>query len=538
MKFLRDPIKLKYVLVFGLSAVVVAVSAFNATLAFDDLYLVGYFKNLNSSLSGWSLVRHILLNLDLAPHEYRLYGLSRLIHFSLWKAFGIHAVPYAIFIVVTQIASGYGIARLLVRVGADELQAGLAWAVWVFSVFLVTFCFHYYSYEILPYQITILCALTLRYRVVSFFLGTAIALTGEAHLIASCLLLFLVAVTAESRSKQQRIVDAGVPIAAVVCAVIAHRLTWLFIVGHQSGPTRFTFAAPTTLEFLVRVRIWLGTLLPGMTDQIIELLKFSGAGSILVVVIIVAGAAAAKRSWPGGSVRPAIGIAVICVASFGVLFAHSMLTGLISPWLPRRYGYVPNTLCVMTLVIALLTPRVRAVFGIGPAVVAFSVSLSFWMLLQFVALPGVRSQDQHVWNVVKLNLTAKGPGANLLLISDAFLDVTRRPIIEDLNSVAFRPGVSEIFESAFQGYWWEAQHAIVFSAANFSAYRWENVDADHVKLFGNGVNGLPPRIVPTSSIVVLYDQRKNPYSANDPRGVTTFNHWQEFKEVIAAKGLF
>lgn len=536
MELSRHPAKTKYVLALGLSVVVVAINAFNATLTFDDLYLVGHFRDLNSSLSTWELIRYVILNLDLAPHEYRLYGVSRLIHFLLWKAFGIHAVPYAIVIVITQIASGYGIARLLVRAGADELQAGLAWAVWVFSVFLVTSCFHYYSYEILPYQITILCALTLRYRIVSFFLGTAIALTGEAHLVASCLLLFLVALTAESRSKRECIVDAVVPIAAVVCAVIVHRLTWLFIVGQQSGPGRFTFATPAASDFFARAQIWFGTLLQGMTEQIIDLLKFSGAGSILVAGVIIAGAAAAKRSWPGGSVRPAIGVAVICVASFGVLFAHSMLTGLIAPWLPRRYGYVPNTLCVMTVVLALLAPRVRALFGIGPAVSAFSVSLSFWILLQFVALPGVRSQDQHVWNVVKVNLAAKGPDANLLLISDAFLDVARKPTIDDISSVAFRPGVPEILESAFQGYWWEAQHAIVFEGAGFSAYRWENVDADHVKLFGNGVNRLPPRIVPTASIVVLYDQRKNPYSANDPRGVTTFNDWNKFKDVIAAKG--
>jgi hypothetical protein len=145
-------------------------------------------------------------------------------------------------------------------------------------------------------------------------------------------------------------------------------------------------------------------------------------------------------------------------------------------------------------------------------------------------------QDQRVWDVLTQRVAAKGPGASVIFISAYYANMMKQQQLEDTAAIAFRPGSQEILESPFLGFWWEAQYAIVVSKASFAAYRWEDVDADHVRLFGNGANGLPPRVVNKSSIVVLFDERPDPKAARDPRGVTTYDDWGKFTE--AAKRLF
>jgi len=518
----------KIAAIVALSILVLATSVFNAKLIFDDLYLMSHFARIDRTLSGWHLVEYVGLNPE-ARHEYRLYALSRLVHFGLWKLSGSNPTPDMAFIALTQVAAGYGISRLLRRAGADDWQANAAWAVWVFSAFAATSCFHYYSYLILPYQITVLCALVLRWRAASFLLGMAIALTGEAHLAASCLILLLGAL-ASDRSFRVRLIDVAVPVVAIIATIIVHRLYWQSIVL-PTDAARYRFGTVGWFEVLERTRHFARSILPGMTTQIVEVLAFSGlAAAGLAVVLVLGFALLVRKNRADGSNRIAFGLLAVAISSICVVWTLSAVTGQISPILPRRYGFVPYTLIVMTAAIFLLSPSVKAKVGAVPAMVTLSAAIAIWGLLQFVVLPSVRAQDQIVWSKVQSSLAAKGSGASVLLLSASNLKLLKQPHIRPVDSTPFRAPASDIAESAFDGFWWYSQYAIVAAGASFAAYRWEEVDSETIKLFGNEVNQLAPRVVRKSSMVVLFDMKKAP---GDPRTVTVFTDWQKFEEALA-----
>jgi len=521
----------KNTIILGLAVLAIAVSAYNATLIFDDLYLVGgHFGRIESEFTGWGSVRYIVLNLDLAPQEYRLYGLSRLLHFGLWKCFGTSPVPYAIWIVTTQILSGYGISRLLLRGGANALQADAAWTVWVFSAFAVTSCFHHYSYLILPYQITILCAVLIRWRLVSFLLGIFIALTGEVHLPAACLMLVLVA-RSPDRARKAWISDLAIPLAAIVGTVIAHRILWNMSIPYDNGVRRYNVGINGLYESFERTGAWVSTLVPGMASQIAEIVSLSGGAALFLLFGIILGASVRGRDV-GGSNRVAIALFAVAFASFTVLWALSASTGQISPILPRRYGYVPYTLCVMSVVVLLFAPGLKRVLGTAAGATVLAIVLSLWGMLQFEVLRTVRVQDKRVWDVVLRTLAAKGPSASILFVSASHLDYLKRSAIVEVNSIPFRAPSPDILESAFQGYWWESQYAVVFAHAAFSAYKWDDVDDQNIKLFGNGLNGMSSRTVNKSSVVVLFDEQRAP---GDPRRVSTYTDWERFQSAFNSR---
>lgn len=432
--------------------------------------------------------------------------------------------------------SGYGISKLLKRAGADDLQADAAWLIWVFSIFVTTNCFHHYSYTVLPYQITILCSLCLRHRWLSFLLGICIGLTGEEHLLAAPVLIGLAAMCDQDRSRLQRLIDAAVPIGSIGSTLVLHRLLWIWIL-QRSAPIdpRFTFHFDSFGAFGRLTWIWLSSLYPGAIVQVDSVTNYSGVWFSIGFAVAFA-AFATRMSRPGGSTKVVLGVACICCCSFVVLWLLSTLTGQTPPALQRRYAHVPYTLCTMTVAVALLAPGVRRIFGLAPAATVVAFSFGLWWQLQYFVLPVIRAQDDQLWERISKLTSAKAPAANILFVSASYPDVLKEPIT-NTDAAPMRPGSPEIFELAFGGFWWELQYAIDVVGATFAAYRWEEVDASHVRLFGSDVNGLPPRIVEKSSIVTVFDEGKPGLSLGDPREVSTYGDFQTFIEAAKHKGM-
>src|SRR5437016_2037167 len=117
-----------------LSAVIILVGIVNATLMYDYLYLVKFFRVSLDQSGLLHTLNTLFFNLDLGPNQYRLYGLSRVIHMVLWSIFGSNAWGYAAFICIGQVASAWGIYVLLRRFRADPIQSAVVTFAWAFSL--------------------------------------------------------------------------------------------------------------------------------------------------------------------------------------------------------------------------------------------------------------------------------------------------------------------------------------------------------------------------------------------------------------------
>lgn len=136
-------------------------------------------------------------------------------------------------------------------------------------------------------------------RLVAGVLGFMIACTGETHLIASILILILVALgTPSSRLRRRRWVDASVPATIIVATIVLHRWAWSALVGHGPLTPRYVFALPTLEEINLRTATYLTSLPKGITTQVQAIVEFAGPWAL----VSAAGAGAIGlglwRLWP------------------------------------------------------------------------------------------------------------------------------------------------------------------------------------------------------------------------------------------------
>jgi hypothetical protein len=211
-----------------LAAGYVVLMAANGVMAFDDPGFLPRFTILLRDHGMWDSIRMLFLNLDmgllsadLIRSQYRLYGLSKVIQFLIWLAAGGHAWVYAGVIAAAHLLMGWGVLRLVRRLGFDQHQSHAVALAWIVSPLAVTSVFHHWSYSTLPYGFTVLCALLIQ-RLhdgrghASAYAGIVaasamIAWSGEAHLPAAALILGLVGfATPSPRDKRQRLGDVAV----------------------------------------------------------------------------------------------------------------------------------------------------------------------------------------------------------------------------------------------------------------------------------------------------------------------------------------
>jgi hypothetical protein len=536
------------------AAVSIVAAAVNATLIFDDPYLVEHFRLV---LDQWGVLNTLWIfffSLDLGAREYRLYGLSKIFHFGLWELFGVHAWAYAAVIGLSQVATGWGIYRLLRRLRTDSWQAtAIAW-VWVLSPFSSTSCFHHYSYLILPYQLTVACALVLQKahdadprsawfrHLLAGALGIMVACTGEAHLMASILVLILVALgTPSSRLRSQRWVDAAVPVTIIVATVVLHRWAWSALVGHDPVTPRYVFGLPTLEEVNLRTATYLTSLLKGITAQVQAIIEFAGPWALMSAAVAGALGLGLWRFWrdpedttPAPRVLPVV-LLLMGLASVAVVWALSVFTGQVSVTFPRRYGYVPNTIAVM-MVVALLAERsIRRRLGVVPALAVSVVLVWLWITLQVACLPVVRAQDERLWTAARAAMAGKQAP------SIVFLNAWNSPDMPGYELHVETPGLRgrefpPIFESPFSAFWWQSQYAVVVLGARFAADRAIAQDAGRrVRLAGNGLNDKPPIVAAIDSVVVVADLGRLPPDWKAGLGrVVVFPRWHDFLAAGAA----
>lgn len=273
----------------------VGIYAYNAALLQDDLFLVEYLPKLvqGNQVSGG--LKTIFFSLDL-PGEYRLYGLSRIIHLLLALSIGTQACYYGIFLGISQLVTGWVIYRLLRGFSIDFFQALVVAFIWIFSPFSVTFCFHHYSYLILPFQITVVAALVLQQllleysnkkrtscsvwlqRLMLLGLGCCIAWTGESHLPLSVFILGATAFfTPSKKSSVQRITELMIVLAPIIFGVIFHRFMWMMLIPKEARQQqRYHFSLPKIGLMIKYFDIFFVSLWLGIKEQLVPIVTFVG----------------------------------------------------------------------------------------------------------------------------------------------------------------------------------------------------------------------------------------------------------------------
>jgi hypothetical protein len=545
------------------AAVLIAAGALNATLIYDDVgYLLSMMPRKMQMLGLLDGIKYIFFGQDLGGFEFRLYGLSRVLHLLLYQIFGVHAWAYAAVICATQAACGWGLYRLLRAYQVEKFQAVVCGILWMFSPFVTTSCFHLYSYLILPFQLTLLCALVLRAahddpeseqwgrRTVIGAIGLLLAYTGESHIITAGLVVVVVAfLTPSRRTLLNRLVDCLVPLLVIAAAVALYRWQWTALVP-PDGRVRFPLMLPGWAQVWLRTSQFFAALPPAAFVQLRAIYTFAGTPALVAAgvaalggtwILLWSGRLTALRSIaiklkPVDIAFPLV-LGLIALSSFGIFYLIHVLSPAASEMVPfpRRYGFVPHTLVLMFGGACLSAPWMRRLVGAGPAVFYGLAVICTWIVLQTVCLPVVRGQDRQVWNALAAAMNAKRDPSVLLVSGltphgggDREIDL----FTPSLRSTEF----PAIFESPLTSYWWASGYAHVALGARFVGYWYRDEGEGRLRLLDNGLRG-PTQPVLIDSVVVLASTDPNPPDWGKPADrAAIFTDWAAFKAAASTAG--
>jgi hypothetical protein len=551
------------ILFLAAAAVLIAAGALNATLIYDDVgYLLGMLPRKIQTFGLLGGIEYIFFGQDLGGFEFRLYGLSRLLHLLLYPIFGVQAWGYAAVICATQAACGWGLYRLLRAYQIEKFQAVVCGILWMFSPFVTTSCFHLYSYLILPFQLTLLCALVLRAahddpeseqwgrRTVSGAIGLLLAYTGESHIITAGLVVVVVAfLTPSRRILLNRLVDCLVPLLVIAAAVALYRWGWAAVVP-PGGRVRFPLMLPGWAQAWSRTLQFFSALPPAAFEQIRAIFTFAGAWAL-----VAAGVAASGGIWillsngrltafqsipikfkPVDIALPAV-LGLVALSSFAIFYLIHVLSPAASEMVPfpRRYGFVPYTLVLTFGGACLSAPWMRRLLGAGPAVFYCLAVICTWIVLQTACLPVVRAQDRQVWNALAAALNAKRD-PSVLLVSGLTGHGGRDREVDLFTPSLRRSDFPSIFESPLTSYWWASGYAHVVLGARFVGYRYRDEGEGRLRLLDNGLRGAT-QPVPIDSVVVLASTDPNPpYWGKPADRAAIFTDWAAFNAAAGTAG--
>ncbi|MBM3856556.1 MAG: hypothetical protein FJ390_01165 [Verrucomicrobia bacterium] len=555
----------KYYWLFSIFGIfIISVYAYNAGLFHDDLFLVEYLPKLfhNNHLGG---LKTIFFSLDL-PGEYRLYGLSRTIHLLLALSIGTQAIYYGIFIGISQLITGWAIYRLLRGFLIDYFQALIIAFIWIFSPFSVTFCFHHYSYLILPFQLTVVAALVLQQllsecarrtsyslwlqRLVLISLGCCIAWTGEAHLPLSIFILGLTALLAPSKkSFGQRTTELAIILAPIIIGVILHRVTWIVLLPKASRQqARYHFSLPNIQTLPTNLKIFFVSLCLGIKDQIIPIIIFVGnkvnLGLMSCMIFLAIAIAYFFKNSSFLSVEeldhkqlvflvPLLFL-LACVVSFLIITILSIGAGQISMVFPRRYGYIPYTLLGMLLASFFAEPRVRQCVGLFPSIFFSLTVFGLWLELQLICLPAIRKEDQKMWNHIS---TAS---VGMVEPSILFINAYNSPYVPNFQIGYGTPVLRgldfpQIFESSLSYYWPASQYARFILGFKYSSYRCAILNSHKLRVFGNGVYASEFIDINNDSLLIVTDESKPSSWNRDLRSARIYKGFKAYQDSLKAK---
>jgi hypothetical protein len=392
---------------------------FNATIVYDDIFFPDYLSGLVTEL-GWFKAFIKLFCLDM-PNEYRTYGLSRVIQFMLWSLGGASVSAYTLFISLSQLITVLVLYALLVCFRVDRIIALALGLMWLFSPFIWTSCFHHYSYLILPAQLTIIACYFLTMvteakpqKILSIFLGIALALTGELHLVPATLILIFVAVVVNTKIVWRATI---LLIATMMLTVIAHFSIWKIFVSTNTSKARFSLNLTYDSNYY-KENISIG--IKGVWRSIIEQLSEIGGtdtlwfmsitllSSLLIFLILGWVLAKVKSQEKNISNRSLLYLATIFIfVSFIYLIVEiciAAIAGHPANLLPRRYGYIPLTI-LFSATALYITVLANNRFGKTLTLsVVLGLMITLFIRHQFIILPATIAADERLSKMISNEL--------------------------------------------------------------------------------------------------------------------------------------
>ena len=410
------------IFLLGLGLLSIAAYLFNALVVYDDLYIPAHYTALIDE-NGWMLAAwKIFTGGDLA-REYRTYGISRLLQFSLWNLVGAKSYVYPFLISASQLLTSFGLVAVLRRARVPESASLLVASVWLISPFSVMWTFHHYSYLILPFQLLILTLFAfqrmhdIRHKyLVAAVLGIGCALTGEMQLPGAFLTFVLVLVFTKDRESRK---VAGVALLVFSLSLAFHWMHWKLFIRDEQLPQRFALhLADLQSGKLASAVIAAGaSIYISFERQIVEMMD-SGVllGLCFALFFIPCFLACIARSeivrLPFGRVewRLAGVLVFVGVLSISLYVAIAVTSGANVFVMPRRYGYIPLTLLAIATILAfaeLLNLLSWPEFGSRR--IGYAIGLGFFAMLtaqlQIERLPAERRLDEKITSEV---LKARG----------------------------------------------------------------------------------------------------------------------------------
>ena len=463
----------------------VASYVWNMQIVWDDIAAPANYATLTRDRGYLGSLLTLILVSDL-PGEYRTYGLSRAIQYVLWALSGDRsAVPY-VFMSLSQLATAW-LFFVACRHRGLSMSASLAGAVgWLLPALGTTWCFHHYSYLVLPVQLAIvawsLVEMASDVRIaVAMALGVALALTGEMHVVA---VAFGLVVAGLARRQRKKLVFAATIVVTMLATIAIHRTTWTFLTPQADPSRRFqwdlTLGGPELLE---RTRLALASIGRAAVEQAAELGPGHWSWDTLVVAAL-AGAAAwlCTRHDRGAEnftarTRRETEMALVLLASAALMLliyvAVAVFANQIPHLLPRRYGLVPFALLAIAVVLilgaAVRAPAAAHLLGIA---MLFGSAYHF----HFESLPEARRTDRALSREIQEALArVRSPGTlpALLFVADESDYSQARATGATAGPLSRTWTQREIFESPYATYWTAQRQLYGLGASVVGMPKWE-----------------------------------------------------------------
>lgn len=403
--------------------------SFNTTLVYDD---IGFYRSFPQIVEriGWFKALIKIFCLDL-PTEYRSYGLSRVIQFLIWSLGGGSALVYSLFISLFQIATALALYSLLVSLRFERLDALAFGLIWLISPFIGTSCFHHFSYLILPVSFAIVGVYFLfkatddKKRFVAVLLGFLLALTGELHLIAIPAVIVLMALASGNRLNIR--VSLFV-ISTMLLTIVTHYLIWSNFAADNMNRHRFTFNLfHHDMDYWIyRILVAVRGVGFSIEEQIGDIVGqdynwFIGATVLSSFVVFIGLRAVIKEviyldDIPRRSTLSLAGFLFIASCLYLLWFITVVvLTDAVPSTMPRRYGYIPLTvlLASITLAISSSFPQRKQNKLILLSVILGAI-VTLFVRYQFYVLPETNEVDDRLSKMI-VNELLKDPSKGVLI---------------------------------------------------------------------------------------------------------------------------
>jgi hypothetical protein len=544
------------VLVLILAGIVVGMAWwFNATLVYDD---IGFSVWIPTSVHkiGWfkTLIR-IFLGLDLT-HEYRTYGLSRIVQFLLWSS-GMAFIPvYTVLIALSHLAMALALYALLVLLRVERIIALSLGLMWLFSPFIWTSCFHHYSYLILPVQIAIIgfCFLVMRteikqQKILAVGLGIALALTGELHLVPIAFALIVIAVVSRSRSTLRA---SFLAIFSMMLTIVIHYAVWKTFAADYTHKHRYTFSFFHDRDY------WIGKIFAAVrgightiTDQLSEIaghdVVWLITTTIMTSLVVFACLTWVLKKRGEGickgevSERSSLGVAgvllVVSLLYLAMSIGVAVLSNMIPPSMQRRYGFIPLTLMLSAIILAVSALVSRRLSKMIVLSVLIGVMVTLFVRHQGFIVPATRAADDKLSEMIGSKIK-EDPTKPVLFFRASENTFPLISIGWAGPGPAMRPMTSdEISQAKYGIYWVSNNHITLKLGAPFTGELGRVSSDKKIKILRpESPNAAVKRtdVIDGSKVIIVANLGFDEY---DPLGkqVRVFSNFQEFEPYFFSK---